>query len=82
MKTAEEYLTQNTIEACDLHFRTKVVDVWTTKEYARMKCKELLEIVAEKARIDFDEYWEAIVDKDSILNAVDLETFCTGTAFS
>lgn len=59
------------------------------QEYAKMKCKELLEIVAEKAMIDTE--WEFTtgisegyskkligynIDKDSILNAVDLETFC------
>ena len=57
------------------------------KEYAKMKCRELLEIVAEKAKIrdeDGDVYeqpkgfycngelYETWVDKDSILNAVNL----------
>jgi hypothetical protein len=52
------------------------------KEFAELKCKELLEIVAEKAKIvenrsmingyDCTERW---VDKDSILNAVDLKGF-------
>ena len=60
------------------------------KEYAKMKCKELLEIVAEKAKIkdeDGDVYeqpkgfycngelYETWVDKDSILNAVNLDEF-------
>ena len=60
------------------------------KEYAKMKCKELLEIVAEKAKIrdeDGDVYeqpkgfycngelYETWVDKDSILNAVNLNEF-------
>jgi len=55
-------------------------------EYTRIKCKELLEIVAEKAKIvedgyeQYDEYWLDLggslkVDKNSILNAVDLKEF-------
>jgi hypothetical protein len=49
--------------------------------FAELKCKELLEIVAEKAEtkpyststsIDFS---KLIVNKDSILNAVDLKEF-------
>ena len=61
------------------------------KEFAKIKCQELLEIVAEKARIineDGDVYQQPHiffcngeahknwVDKDSILNCVDLENFC------
>lgn len=48
------------------------------RKYAKQKCKELLEIIAEKAEatIMYDgEY--ASVDKDSILNAVDLDKFCS-----
>ena len=60
------------------------------KEYAKMKCKELLEVVAKKAKIrdeDGDVYeqpkgfycngelYETWVDKDSILNAVNLDEF-------
>lgn len=59
-------------------------------EYARIKCQELLEIVAEKAEIideDGDTYktphifihegeeYKTWVDKESILNAVDLNKF-------
>ena len=44
------------------------------KEYARLKCEELLKIVAEKAEVEYD--WNAsYVDRDSILNAVDLNEF-------
>ena len=60
------------------------------QEYARLKCKELLEIVAEKAKIKTEnnlvyqqpykfycnkEEHSIFVDKDSILNAVDLNSF-------
>ena len=54
------------------------------KEYARLKCEELLKIVAEKAQTKelfvngsnggwYDKV--GYVDKDSILNAVDLNEF-------
>ena len=42
------------------------------KEYAKMKCKELLEIVAEKAKITDFGY---TVSRDSIINAVNLDEF-------
>ena len=68
------------------------------KEYARLKCQELLEIVAEKVEIGmkkksnygthrkwqnvkedevdlFDYQVQYFVDKDSILSAVDLDSF-------
>ena len=44
------------------------------KEFAEQKCKELLEIVAEKAYAQV-EYDCAIIGKDSILNAVNLKEF-------
>lgn len=50
------------------------------QEYARLKCEELLEIVAEKAdtcEIAVMRGHETVVDIDSILNAVDLEKFCS-----
>jgi hypothetical protein len=50
--------------------------------YAQLKCKELLEIVAEKAEIvktvvQAGEYYDESfsVNKDSILNAVNLKEF-------
>lgn len=62
-------------------------------DFARYKCKELLEIVIEKAKVENECYpiipnsIESIIythnegsffiNKDSILNAVDLETFCS-----
>lgn len=47
------------------------------REYAKLKCKELLEIVAEKAKTeyDLDDDYRVVVNKGSILNAVDLEIF-------
>ena len=44
------------------------------KEYARLKCEELLEIVADNvyAQVEYD---CAIVEKDSIFDAVDLDSF-------
>lgn len=58
--------------------------------FAKLKCKELLKIVAKRAKIvDGDgavyqqphvfycngEIYETMVDRDSILNAVDLDSF-------
>jgi len=59
------------------------------QEYAKQKCQELLLLVAEKVKTktvyetndqpssSFGDYEYEVVDKDSILNAVDLETFCS-----
>lgn len=49
------------------------------KSYAKEKCQELLEIVAEKAKTkkngNSGSWFDASVDKDSILNAVNLDKF-------
>jgi hypothetical protein len=45
-----------------------------SKDFTEQKCKELLEIVAEKAYAQV-EYDCAVIDKDSILNAVNLKEF-------
>lgn len=56
------------------------------KLFAKLKCKELLEIVAEKAKVigEIEQHSAfnyvtpddiVIVDKESILNAVDLDEF-------
>jgi len=54
------------------------------KEYTKQKCQELLLLVAEKAKIKENrsmsngyDYTERYIDKDSILNCVDLEEFCS-----
>ena len=48
-------------------------------EYAKLKCQELLLLVAKKARIDFrnNKANDFGIDVDSILNCVDLENFCS-----
>ena len=52
-------------------------------EYARLKCQELLLLVAEKAEENFTySFGYSFEDKDSILNVVDLEKFCGGTPSS
>ena len=58
----------------------QLTTIGSMKKYATMKCKELLEIVAEKATVK-TKYKGLLnnsifIDKDSILNAVDLESFC------
>jgi hypothetical protein len=45
------------------------------KTFAELKCKELLEIVANLAEVNVLGYNDYEVDKDSILNAVDLKEF-------
>lgn len=48
------------------------------KSYAKEKCQELLEIVAEKAKVKVSQHCFELseeVDKDSILNAVNLDEF-------
>jgi len=63
----------------DCYIKTQKDIVKSMQEYAKIKCQELLEIVAEKANIKTENSGGIneilVVDKDSILNAVDLETF-------
>jgi hypothetical protein len=74
--TAEEYALEN-MQGCDLQeIESALIG------FAELKCKELLEIVAKKAKIiesrsmvNGYDYTERLVDKDSILNAVDLKEF-------
>lgn len=84
--TAEEFLeNSNIFEKENSFYFNDVQNIM--QEYTKLKCKELLLLVAEKARITEDndgqheEYYLDLggylkVDKDSILNAVDLEKFC------
>ncbi len=85
--TAEELLKDRLEE---YHYRKDTVMVTTAfldmfaKDYATMRCKELLEIVADKADIYIPDgaYMDCYVnpsfieiDRSSILNAVDLDEF-------
>ena len=49
------------------------------REFARIKCQELLEIVVEKAKTKKEDFggmqYYDVIDKDSILKAVDLSKF-------
>jgi hypothetical protein len=84
--TAEEFLEQ--VDKSDNDISSIIEKAMTG--FAELKCKELLKIVAEKAKIkdeDNDTYeqphifycngeeYKTWVDKDSILNAVDLKEF-------
>lgn len=80
--TTQEFIEKNYPNGCgDWMLDTAL------QEYAKIKCQELLEIVAEKAKTksiyphyvinEYDEFEHTIVDKDSILNCVDLENFCS-----
>lgn len=70
----------------DCYVGTQKDIVKSMKEYAKLKCEELLAIVADKAKAEIkyeysgntgSEYLDewAVIDKDSILNAVDLNDF-------
>lgn len=76
----------------EYHYEENAITVSTAfldmfaKDYATMKCKELLEIVAEKAIIkkeikrklddlEKEGIYNLSIDKNSILNAVDLDEF-------
>jgi hypothetical protein len=85
--TAEEILKDKAGDAWEFTYNCEVVPVDYAKDFARLKCQELLEIVAEKAKTKTiwesdgqpsssfpDSYYE-VIDKDSILNAVDLNSF-------
>ncbi len=78
--TAEEVLYRNLPHNSNIYNEGLIID--KMKEYALLKCKELLEIVAEKARVitiwegnTGSEYIDFDVDKNRILNAVDLQEF-------
>ncbi len=66
--TAEQYRIENS----NFRIREGKNTENLMQEYAKLKCKELLEIVAEKAQVT--DYGYA-VSKDSILNVVDLDSF-------
>lgn len=76
--TAEEYALEN-MHGADLNeIESALIG------FAKLKCEELLEIVAEEAQIKQEiEYIHSsvgygtvsVVDKDSILNAVNLDEF-------
>jgi hypothetical protein len=74
----------------DCYIKTQKDIVKSMQEYAKEKCQELLEIVADKAKIideDGDTYqqphiffcngevYKNWIDKDSIINAIDLDEF-------
>lgn len=64
--TAEDYALEN-MQGTDLQEIEMAL-----QGFAKMKCKELLEIVAEKAKITDFGY---AVSRDSIINAVNLDEF-------
>ena len=85
--TAKEFLEEREM------YNPDIEDV--VLEYTKLKCQELLLLVAEKARIiedgdvdnPYEEYFLDLggslrVDKDSILNVIDLEKFCGGAPSS
>lgn len=71
--TAEKYMMENMQGADFQEIESALIG------FATLKCRELLEIVAKKAKAeyDLDDDYKVVVNKDSILNAIDLETFCS-----
>ena len=71
--TAEEYMMENMQGADYQEIESALIG------FATLKCQELLEIVAEEAEVkeyfELNYEWTYTVDKDSILNAVDLDKF-------
>ena len=67
--TAEEYALEN-MQGCDLDEIVSALE-----GFAKLKCKELLEIVSNLAEVNVLDYNDYEVNKDSILNAVDLNKF-------
>lgn len=86
--TAQEFIEKNYHNGCGYWMLDTAL-----QEYAKIKCQELLEIVAEKAKVKgnweysggspkvLGSYSKRFVgyeaDKDSILNAVNLDSFCS-----
>lgn len=90
--TAQEFIEKDYPHGCGEWMFKEALE-----EYAKAKCQELLEIVAKKAKVKNEdgkvyqqphifycngEEHKIFVDRDSILNAVDLENFCGGTPSS
>ena len=95
--TIEDYLDGEELTLSEYRFFIK--NKSKIEKFAKLKCQELLEIVAEKAMIEKDNdcYGKTIVkstystereqgfsstttisvNRDSILNAVDLDSFCS-----
>lgn len=69
--TAREYYSEN----YDSFENLEDFVVNMMHEFAKLKCEELLEIVAEKVELKFDRDYGVSINKDSILNAVDLDEF-------
>ena len=83
MITAEEYLKR---DESGVYNEQDIIHAMLG--FAKLKCQELLEIVAEKAKVigeveqnsDFNYVTPddiIIVDKDSLDNVVDLNSFCS-----
>lgn len=58
---------------CYIHTQRQIEK--SMQEYAKQKCQELLLIVAEKADEAHVGGWD--LDREEVLNAVDLEEFCS-----
>ena len=80
MKAEEVLKKQKRLGLHDFYYEDEEIIV-SMREYAKLKCQELLEIVAEKVKrkeVEIPSGLKIItteIDKDSIINAVDLDSF-------
>ena len=67
-----------TVEEFEKNYRSKAFN-WNfsdaLREYAKLKCQELLLLIAEKADKAHVGEWE--LDRDDVLNIIDLDSFCS-----
>ena len=68
--TTQEFIEKNYANGCGDWMFSEAIE-----KYAKMKCQELLEIVSNIE--ESEQYGKFYFDKDSILNAVDLEKLCS-----
>lgn len=75
--TVEEFFKKNIPEylRCDLSFKDRNIIREAMIEFAKIKCREMQESILEKAFVSPIEgaYYEQEVNKESILNAYDIE---------
>lgn len=64
-----------TAEEFEKNYRSKAFN-WNfsdaLREYAKLKCQELLLLIADKAHVGG---WE--LDRDDVLSIIDLDSFCS-----
>ena len=70
---AKDFLIEKGVLSIGEQRGVHTIKAWLN-EYTKLKCKELLEIVAEKADKAHVGGWD--LDRDEVLTVVDLNSFC------